>query len=954
MERVNKRLRPTKIITIVSLNRSGLNLAILNTRPTRQEPTFKEKNIKMTTITPDIISKTKVKADLGAGEVTYYSLAEFENQGLVELDKLPFSIRVLLENVLRNFDGSLVTTEAVEAYAQWPKGQGEKDVPYMPARVVLQDFTGVPLLVDLADMREAVQEQGGDPSIINPLIPTDLVIDHSVQVDYYASPDAFSLNLDMEYKRNIERYKLIKWAQKSFKNMRVVPPGSGIVHQVNLEYLSPLVDVREVAGEPTVVLDTVVGTDSHTPMINGLGVLGWGVGGIEAEAVMLGQPYYLLLPEVVGIRLTGTMPEGATATDLVLTVTEMLRKVGVVGKFVEFFGSGLDDLTVTDRATISNMSPEHGCTATYFPIDDKTIDYLKLTGRKNAAVVEQYAKAQRLYRTNDTPNPTYTQVLELDLSKVEPSLSGPLNPEERVTVGALKGRVNEYIDKHAQVRTQMVPAGVDGGTTTIKRKKAALKVAGEDVTLKDGDVVIAAITSCTNTSNPAVMIGSGLLAKNAVERGLKVPSYVKTSFAPGSKVVTDYIRELGLTPYLEQLGFHTVGFGCTTCIGNSGPLKPIIEEAIINHDLYVTSVLSGNRNFAGRVHNLTRGNFLASPMLVVAYALAGTTNIDLTTEPLGHDPDGNPVFLRDVWPSNDQITKAVQQGVTSNLYEQQYAVIMEGDAIWKDLDATSSVIFDWDLESTYIRRPPYFEGFRPGKSESHDIVGARVLVMASEKVSTDHISPAGAIAKDSPAGRYLQEKGLFPAEFNTYGSRRGNHEVMMRGTFANVRLHNQMTPDKEGWWTKKHPSGENMTIFDAARKYKSEGVPLVVLGANQYGQGSSRDWAAKGPMLLGVRAVIVENFERIHRSNLIGMGILPLQFVDGQGWKEIGLDGSEILTITGLSDLRPKKVVSVTATKADKETVEFEVIVRLDAPVEVEYYRHGGILPYVTSKLLAR
>lgn len=909
----------------------------------------------MSHVGKESIQKTKMKRDFGLGEVVYYSLPKLEELGLVELDKLPFSIRIFLENVLRNFDGRLITEEAVNAYANWPKGQSELDVPFMPSRVVLQDFTGVPLLVDLADMRDALKEQGGDPSKINPLIPTDLVIDHSVQVDHYGTPEACQLNLDKEYERNIERYKLIKWAQGSFKDMRVVPPGNGIVHQVNLEFLSSVVDIRDFRSEKTVVIDTVVGTDSHTTMINGLGVVGWGVGGIEAEAVMLGQPYYLILPEVIGIKLTGELREGATATDLVLTITQMLRKKGVVGKFVEYFGPGLSNLSVPDRATISNMCPEYGATLSYFPIDEATLAYLRLSGRdpKKIEFIEKYARYQRIFRTDDTPDPVFTEVLELDLSTVEPSLSGPRNPEERVNLSDVKDRVNIFIDELVKERDS---AAVSQQSTIDENGRITTTFELENITmeLKDGDVVIAAITSCTNTSNPSVMVGAGLLAKKAVEAGLSVKPYVKTSCAPGSRVVTEYLRRLDLEKYLEALKFHTVGYGCTTCIGNSGPLKQPITQAIQDNDLYVTAVLSGNRNFSGRVHSLTRGNFLASPLLVIAYALAGTTNIDLTKDPLGFNADGKAVYLKDIWPSQKEIREAIEQGVTPEMYKNEYANILEGDLAWQMIDSAPSVLFNWDPKSTYVRRPPYFTGFKPGKKSPQDIKNASVLVMASEKVSTDHISPAGAIAADSPAGRYLQSQGVVPKEFNTYGSRRGNHEVMMRGTFGNVRLRNQLVPGKEGWWTKYHPTNEVMPIFDAAMKYKETNVPTIILGATQYGQGSSRDWAAKGPLLQGVKAVIVKAYERIHRSNLIGMGILPLEFEPGEGWQELGLDGTESFNITGLKEgLKPGMKAQVTAYKTNGSKIEFSARVRLDTPIEIEYYLYGGILQYVVSQLVA-
>ena len=903
-------------------------------------------------ITSETLKKLKKKGNFGKGEVTYYSLKALKELGL-DVEKLPYSIRILLENNIRNFDGLAVTEDTISTIANWPTGVAELDITYIPSRVILQDFTGVPLLVDLADMRDAMKEHGGDPAKINPLVPTDLVIDHSVQVDYYGTPEALSQNIDLEYKRNIERYKLIKWAQQSFKNMRVVPPASGIVHQVNLEYLSPVVDIREFKGEKTAVIDTIVGTDSHTPMINGLGVVGWGVGGIEAEANMLGQPYYFLQPEVIGIKLTGKLPEGATATDLVLTITEMLRKKGVVNKFIEYFGPGLNNLIVQDRATISNMSPEMGCTLSYFPVDEATLDYMKLTGRdpKQIEFVKKYLQEQLLFRTDKTPEPKYSEVMNFDLGTVVPSLSGPNNPEERVNLPELDKRVSQYMDAHIKNRKQ-VKASEKVAIKENGLVEATIQLKGKDVKLKEGDVVIAAITSCTNTSNPAVLVGAGLIAKKAVEKGLKVKPYVKTSLAPGSRVVTEYLKKLKLDTYLDKIGFNTVGYGCTTCIGNSGPMLPPIEEAIKTYDMYNTAVISGNRNFTGRVHNLVRGNFLGSPMLVVSYALAGTTKINIQKDPIGTGSDGKPVYLKDLWPSNKEIQDAIKQAVTSDIYKEEYSKIMDGDFVWQDLPVSKSLTYNWEPDSTYIRRPPYFAHYTPGQIIAENIENATVLVMANEKVSTDHISPAGNIAKDSPAGKYLLAHGVAFDDFNTYGSRRGNHEVMVRGTFANVRLRNVLTPDKEGWWTKYIPTGETMPIYDASEKYLASNTPLIVLGANQYGQGSSRDWAGKGPMLLGVKAVIVQDFERIHRSNLIGMGVLPLQFEEGSSWAKLGLDGSEAYTITGLGNLAPKKKVSVTATKKDGSKKEFIAIVRLDTAIELEYYKNGGILPFVVSKLL--
>lgn len=901
----------------------------------------------MSEITPDIISSVKTKKKYNVGEVVVYDLKKFAELTGIEVEKLPFSIRVLLENVLRNYDGKHIKLEDVKSIANWPEGSGKTSISFKPSRVVLQDFTGVPLIVDLAAMRDAVKDLGGDPEKINPIIPTDLVIDHSIQVDYYGSIKAFPYNLKKDYERNKERYTLIKWAQNSFKNMRVVPPATGIIHQINLEYLARVVDLREKDGENIAVVDSVVGTDSHTTMINGLGVLGWGVGGIEAEAVMLGQAYNMLLPEVIGVRLTGELPEGATATDLVLTIVEMLRKKGVVGKFVEFFGPGLSKLSIPDRATLANMAPEYGATMGFFPIDDATIEYLRLTNRPEEKIefIKSYAQENLLFRRDNSPEPVYSDVVELDMSTVVPTLAGPLNPDEKVTIDKLKERVTSSISKYHEEK----------GIKESKFLSTEINIDDEKITIEDGDVAIAAITSCTNTSNPSVLIGAGLLAKKAVEYGLKVPKYVKTSLAPGSRVVTEYLNNLNLMSYLEALGFHVVGYGCTTCIGNSGPLPEPVEKGILEKDLYMTSVLSGNRNFGGRVHQHIRGNFLASPMLVVSYAIAGTTKIDLSKEPLAIDPTGEPIYLKDVWPSQKEIRDAIEKGLSRELFKKQYEHVLEGDEKWQALNAPKTTLYQWDPESTYVRKPPYFEGFDGNPRKIEDIKGARVLVMLGDKVSTDHISPAGAIPKESPAGKYLLEHGVKPHQFNTYGARRGNHEVMMRGTFANVRIKNQLVPGKEGWWTKYIPTNEIMTIFDAAMRYKKENIPVIVLGAKQYGQGSSRDWAGKGPALLGVRAVIAKDFERIHRSNLIGMGVLPLQFKEGEGWKELGLDGTEEYDIIGLSEgLTPRKELKVIAKKQDGTKIEFNVIARIDTEMELEYYRYGGIMQYVIADILGK
>jgi aconitate hydratase len=905
--------------------------------------------------------------DLPFGRFRYYRLAELEEFGLAsKVEELPFSIRVLLENLYRNLGKGVVTKEEVRALGHWGlSAPSVEEIAFHPTRVLLQDFTGVPLVVDLAAMRGVAKRLGKDPKVVNPLVPVHLVIDHSIQVDHSRRPDAYLLNLDLEYERNRERYVLLKWAQKAFSNFQVVPPGTGIVHQVNLEYLATVVDDRVIDNERVAFPDTLLGTDSHTPMVNGLGVLGWGVGGIEAEAVMLGQPYYMTVPEVVGVRLEGELREGVTATDLVLHVTELLRRKNVVGKFVEFFGPGLENLSVPDRATIANMAPEYGATVGYFPIDRHTLEYLRFTGRspERVALVEAYAKAQGLFLEDYEWRGRYTEVVVLDLGDVETSLAGPANPEDRLGIADLKRVVEEYIRK---VRATVSGQGAanrwegEGGGQAVAQlqrteevREAVVTVNGETYALRDGSIVIAAITSCTNTSNPTVMVGAGLLAKKAVGRGLRVPKYVKTSLAPGSQIVYEYLVRIGLYRYLEELGFSLVGFGCTTCIGNSGPLPPEVAEAIERHDLITFSVLSGNRNFEGRIHPQVRGNFLASPMLVVAYAIAGRADINLLEEPLGLDRDGKPVYLRDIWPSMSEIREVIERSLTPELFKEKYANVFEGDERWRSLEAPSGDVFVWDPNSTYIREPPFFEGFSLEFEEPKDIIGARVLVLLGDRITTDHISPAGAILPGSPAGKYLMEKGVNPADFNTYGARRGNHEVMMRGTFANVRLKNLLVPGREGWWTRHLPSGDVMTVYDAAMRYKAEGTPLLVLAGKQYGAGSSRDWAAKGVYLLGVRAVIAESFERIHRSNLVGMGVLPLQFRPGEGWKTLGLDGTEVFDIIGISEgLKPRKELTVRARKADGSTVEFKVIARLDTPIEVEYYRHGGILQYVLRKLL--
>ncbi|MEO0163812.1 MAG: aconitate hydratase AcnA [candidate division WOR-3 bacterium] len=888
-----------------------------------------------------------------SGEFPYFSIPEYLQSLGINPDKLPYSIRVLVENALHSVDGFLVTEENLKDIANWKPKPKEVEIPYMPIRVVLQDFTGVPVVVDLAAMRDAMKELGGDPKRINPVIQSDLVIDHSVQVDYFGTGYAYVMNVKKELERNRERYQLLKWAQKSFKNFRVVPTGTGIIHQVNLEYFAKVVYIKDGIA----VLDTLLGTDSHTTMINGIGVLGWGVGGIEAEAVMLGQPYYMLLPEVVGVRLVGELPEGSTATDLVLTITEVLRKKGVVGKFVEYFGPALKNLSVPDRATIANMAPEYGSTCGYFPIDERTLEYLRGTGRDEELVklVEVFAKEQGIFWTPDSPEPEYSDVVEIDLSKIEPSVAGPKRPQDRIPLKDLKKSFYISLEKEFGKKpfdNHQKDAYESEGGLAVKSDVAVIVHEGEEFFLTHGSVVIAAITSCTNTSNPSVMIGAGLVAKKAVERGLTVKPYIKTSLAPGSGVVTDYLRESGLLPYLEALRFHVVGYGCTTCIGNSGPLPKKVEEAIKEYDLVVASVLSGNRNFEARIHPLVKANYLASPMLVVAFALAGRVDIDFENEPLGYDPNGEPVYLRDIWPSQREIREYIEKSLNPEMFRKRYADVFEGDEYWKSLDVKEGETFEWDPNSTYIKKPPYFENFSLEVKPPEDIKGAYVLVVGGDSVTTDHISPAGSIHPESPAGKYLIESGVKPSEFNSYGSRRGNHEVMMRGTFANVRFRNYLFKEEvRGWWTIYIPTGEKMSVYDAAMRYKSENIPLIILAGKEYGTGSSRDWAAKGTALLGVKAVIAESFERIHRSNLVGMGVLPLQFKEGENMKTLGLTGFEKYDIIGIKDIYPRKTLKVIAHKPDGGKIEFEVIARLDTPVEVEYYKHGGILPYVLRKI---
>jgi aconitate hydratase len=902
------------------------------------------------------------------GNLTYFSLEELEKQGTGNVSRFPCTIKILLEAILRQIDGTVITEDNVKRVAGWrPKGSGNEEIPFKPSRIVMQDFTGVPAVVDLAAMRDALVSLEADPALINPVIPVDLVIDHSVQVDQFGTVRALDHNADMEFRRNRERYEFLRWGAESFRRFRVVPPATGIVHQVNLEYLAEVVSVHTGGGTPVAFPDTLLGTDSHTTMINGLGVLGWGVGGIEAEAALLGEPVSLQMPEVIGFKLAGMLKEGVTATDLVLTITEMLRKYGVVGKFIEFFGSGVSFLSLPDRATISNMTPEYGATVTYFPIDLETIRYLRLTGRseEQASLVEQYAKAQTLFRTDETSDPLFTDVIELDMGSVEPSLAGPKRPQDRVALPELRKALSESlcvsrIPTGTDVKAKPQAASrIDNRNSSSSRNKqhssgircASIELDGSPIELCDGSVVISAITSCTNTSNPSVMVGAGVLAKKAVELGLRIPPYVKTSLAPGSRVVTRYLEESGLLAYLEALGYHLVGFGCTTCIGNSGPLHPNISRAIHDHDLTVAAVLSGNRNFEGRIHPEVRANFLASPPLVVAYGIAGTVDIDLTAEPLGQDPNGNPVYLSDVWPTHGEIEKIIERSISPESFRVGYAHVFNGNATWNRVRISGDELYSWDPGSTYIRKPPFFIGMERELPPSEIIQGARVLAYLGDTVTTDHISPAGAIPQESPAGKWLIKNGVEPDDFNTYGSRRGNHEVMMRGTFGNIRIRNRLVPEKEGGYTKCYSNGEILSIYEAAMIYRSEGVPLIVIAGKEYGAGSSRDWAAKGAALLGVKAVIAESFERIHRSNLIGMGILPLQFISGQNADSLGLLGTETYDIPQVH--KTAENLKVTLHKENGRAAVFPVIARIDTPIELEYYRNGGILKTVIRKFAA-
>ena len=892
--------------------------------------------------------KARQTLEAGGKTYTYYSIPEAQKNGLADATALPFSMKVILENLLRFEDDRSVRKGDIEAAVAWlgNKGTAETEIAFRPSRVLMQDFTGVPAVVDLAAMRDAMASLGGDPQKINPLVPVDLVIDHSVIVDEFGTPKALGDNVALEYARNGERYTFLKWGQSAFRNFSVVPPGTGICHQVNLEYLSQTVWTRNEDGAEVAYPDSLVGTDSHTTMVNGLAVLGWGVGGIEAEAAMLGQPLSMLIPEVIGFKLSGKLPEGTTATDLVLTVTQMLRKKGVVGKFVEFYGPGLDDMAVADRATISNMAPEYGATCGFFPVDQKTIDFLKVTGRQDdrIALVEAYAKAQGMWRDAQTPDPVFTDTLELDMGTVRPSLAGPKRPQDRVLLDAAKAGFADAMEKEFKKAADIA---------------SRFPVEGTNFDIGHGDVVIAAITSCTNTSNPSVMIGAGLLARNAVAKGLSSKPWVKTSLAPGSQVVGEYLEKSGLQTSLDALGFNLVGFGCTTCIGNSGPLPAPISKAINDNDVVAAAVLSGNRNFEGRVNPDVRANYLASPPLVVAYALAGSLQIDITKEPLGQGSDGKPVFLKDIWPSSEEVNRFIEENITSELFKSRYADVFGGDANWKGVEVTEAETFAWDAGSTYVQNPPYFEGMTKTPDPITDIEGARILGLFLDSITTDHISPAGNIRAASPAGEYLQAHQVRVQDFNQYGTRRGNHEVMMRGTFANIRIKNQMVRDEsgnvvEGGWTLHQPDGERMYIYDAAQKYAEEGTPLVVFAGKEYGTGSSRDWAAKGTKLLGVRAVIAESFERIHRSNLVGMGVVPLVFQGDTSWQSLGLKGDETVTIKGLAgELKPRQTLTAEITSADGSKKEVPLTCRIDTLDELEYFRNGGILPYVLRSLAA-
>ncbi|MFD2115377.1 aconitate hydratase AcnA [Paenibacillus yanchengensis] len=893
-----------------------------------------------------------VRSTLLSGDKTYayYRLDGLQEQGIGDISKLPFSIKVLLEAAVRQYDGRAITTEHVKQLANWANGREDKEVPFIPARIVLQDFTGVPVVVDLAAMRDTVKKAGGDPKQINPLVPVDLVIDHSVMVDSFGNKDALEYNTRVEFERNEERYRFLRWAQTAFDNFRAVPPGTGIVHQVNLEYLASVAATRNIDGEDVVFPDSLVGTDSHTTMINGLGVVGWGVGGIEAEAGMLGQPLYFVMPEVIGFKLTGSLAEGSTATDLALTVTQMLRKKGVVGKFVEFYGPGLSNISLADRATVANMAPEYGATVGFFPVDDETLDFMRQTGRADEQIklTEDYYKAQGMFRTNETSDPVFSDVIELDLSTVVPSLAGPKRPQDRVELTAMQKAFNEII------RTPIDKGGYGLSDEKIAEVVTVNHKNGETTKMSTGAVVIAAITSCTNTSNPSVMLGAGLVAKKAVERGLVKPAYVKSSLTPGSLVVTEYLKKANLMEPLEALGFHLAGYGCATCIGNSGPLPEEVSDAINENDMTVAAVLSGNRNFEGRIHAQVKANYLASPPLVVAYALAGTVNIDLVNDPIGYDQQQQPVYLKDIWPTNQEIKEAIATALNPEMFRSKYENVFTQNERWNTINIPEGESYEWDANSTYIQNPPFFENLSPDLNDIQDIHAANVLALMGDSVTTDHISPAGNITLQSPAGQYLVNHGVERKDFNSYGSRRGNHEVMMRGTFANIRIRNQVAPGTEGGVTKYLPTDEVMSIYDASMKYQAENRNLVVIAGKEYGTGSSRDWAAKGTFLLGVKAVIAESFERIHRSNLVGMGVLPLQFLEGQSWSTLNITGRETFDIKGLSnEIGPGATVTVTGTREDGTTFDFKAIVRLDSLVDVDYYRNGGILQTVLRHMIA-
>jgi aconitate hydratase len=896
------------------------------------------------------LPSTRTTLSVNGKEYHFYRIKALEEEGIGNVSGLPYSIKVLLEAALREFDGKAITQDHVAKLANWTvERDPNQEVPFRPARILLHDTTGLPAVVDLAAMRETMQQMGGDVSKVNPLIPVDLVVDHSVTVDYFGRPDAMQLNEKINFERNKERFRFFRWAQKSFDNFRVVPPATGIMHQINMEYLSTVAAKKNVEGKTIVYPDSLVGTDSHTTMINGLGIVAWGVGGIEAEAAMLGQPLYFVIPEVVGFRLKGSLPEGTTATDLALTITNILRKKGVVGKFVEFFGPGVQTLSLADRGTIANMAPEYGATMGYFPVDRETLNYLRLIGRDEdqVSLVEAYYKAQDMFMEGNSPDPYYSDLVELDLSKVVSCLAGPKRPQDRIELTAMKQKYNEVISK---------PVNEGGYGIYGEKLEKSIFISHTNVgqtAIKNGSVVLAAITSCTNTSNPAVLITAGLIAKKAVEKGLKKPAYVKTSLTPGSRVVTDYLSESGLLGYLEELGFHIAGYGCATCIGNSGPLLPEVSEAINNHDLTVAGVISGNRNFEGRVHPEVKMNYLASPPLVVAYALAGTVNIDLLEEPIGYDQNQQKVYLKDIWPSAKEIQEWLGNAVRPELFRKRYEVVYEANEQWNDINAPEGMLYEWDEKSTYIQEPPFLRNLMEQTTDIDEIIGARALALLGDSVTTDHISPSGAIKADSTAGVYLQSKGVQPKDFNSYPSRRGNHKVMMRGAFANIRFRNQLILGIEGGFTKYLPTEEIMSMYDASMKYQEDGTPLVVLAGKEYGTGSSRDWAAKGTLLLGIKAVIAESFERIHRSNLVGMGVLPLQFADGTNASTLGLDGTETFKTIGLSsEVKPGQRIVVQATSNDGTSFNFEVIVRLDSVVDIEYYRNGGIMQTVVRQLL--